>query len=75
MNRQSLDLMRPKFLPKYGDDACLFEKGKRYIFRKKETAEEPASNVRAIRKFDLLGDALEWARNNLGHDCFAIVSV
>lgn len=75
MNKQSMEMIRPKFLPKYGDEAGAFEKGKRYVFQKKETAEEPPSCARAIRKFDLLGDALEWSRNNLGSDCFLIVSV
>lgn len=74
MNPQSIELQRPKFLPRYGDDAMFFLKGKRYVFSKKENAEEPSVNSRALRTFDNLGDALEWSRKNLGPDLFLIVS-
>jgi len=73
MIRQSLELFRPGHLPRYGDETG-FEKGKKYIFQKKESASEPRSNTRALRKFDHLGQALTWARSSLGADCYLIVS-
>ncbi len=75
MNRQSLDLLRPRHLPRYGDTEDAYEKGVRYIFRKKENATEPPITARALRSMDSLGDALEWANRNLGADQYLIVSV
>lgn len=75
MNRQSLELMRERNLPHYSDHESYFERGQRYVFSKKENAQEPPARARALRKFGKLGEALEWARNNLGSDCFLIVSV
>lgn len=72
---QSLTFMRPKHLPRYGDDAILFEQGAKYIYRKKEAAAEPPASARALRKFDSLGDALQWCRSNLSPDTFQIVSI
>lgn len=74
MNRQSLDFMREKHLPRYGDTDEAFEKGKHYIFSKKEHMDEPRSNSRALRVMASLGEALEWGRNNMGADLFIIVS-
>lgn len=71
---QSIELTRPKFLPRYADDASYFLKGQRYVFAKKESAAEPVSTSRALRRFDSLGDALAWSRQKLGADCFTIVS-
>jgi hypothetical protein len=67
--------MRNDHLPHYGDSEEFFQTGKRYVFRKKENAKEPPITARALREFDSLGEALEWAKNNLGPDLFLIVSV
>lgn len=75
MIRQSLEFMRDRRLPKYSDSEDAYEPGQQYVFKKKENATEPPSRARAMRKFPLLGQALEWARNNLSADCFIIVSV
>lgn len=75
MNRQSLDLLTVKNLPRYDDPEEAYEKGKQYVYQKKESAPEPRASARALREFPLLGDALIWARNNLGADAFFIVSV
>lgn len=75
MNRQSIDFCGDKTLPHYGDPEEAYEPGAQYVFRKKENAEEPPAKARALRKFPLLGHALEWSRNNLSPDCFLIVSV
>lgn len=75
MNRQSLDLLRHRDLPRYGDPEEVYERGQQYVFKKKENAKEPPATARAMRKFPLLGEALEWSRNNLGADLFLIVSV
>lgn len=71
---QSVEMQRPKFLPRYGDEAQYFLKGKRYVFAKKESAAEPVSASRALRRFDSLGDALTWSRAHLGADRYFIVS-
>lgn len=75
MNRQSLDFIKQHRLPRYGDTEEEFEKGWKYIFKKKENAKEPPKTARALRKFRLLGDALEWSRNNLGTDNFIVVLI
>lgn len=75
MNRQSLEFMKDKALPRYGDSEDCFEKGMRYIFKKKENATEPPITARAVRKFENLEHSLEWANRNLGEDFYLIVSV
>lgn len=67
--------MRDRRLPKYSDPEEAYERGQQYVFKKRENATEPPSTARALRKFNLLGEALEWSRNNLSADCFLIVSV
>jgi hypothetical protein len=71
MIRQSLEFMTTPGLPAYRETNA-FEYGKHYVFRKAENAEEPRENARALRRFDYLGHAMEWARKNLGADAFVV---
>jgi hypothetical protein len=74
MTRQSLDFLRDKNLPRYCDEEQ-FQRGFHYIFIKHANAAEPRQVARAVRKFENLGQALEWARSNLGADLYTIASI
>lgn len=70
---QSLTVDQESWLPAY-EDSHRYEKGRTYVFRKRENEEEPRPRAKALKAFWKRRDAIDWSRKHFSSFDWCIVS-